>query len=165
MGVFALTGSWGTYLPPSCPKLAFRIPCKPFKRNGGDDGARTRGLCRDSWQVISTFNDIGEHGRPASHWKYIIDNVIVYCDVYREGFCQPVNLSTLSTRAARRVISVPRGPTSIREYWDPPVFRSLVERHDIELGFHFWIRSLSRTPKPLHEKLIARARSHASRER
>jgi hypothetical protein len=23
------------------------IPCKSLKRNGGDDGTRTRGLCRD----------------------------------------------------------------------------------------------------------------------
>jgi hypothetical protein len=24
-----------------------------------------------------------------SHWKYVVDNVIVYRDVYREGFCKP----------------------------------------------------------------------------
>jgi hypothetical protein len=33
------------------------------EKNGGDDGTRARGLCRDSSLAISTFNDLQEHGR------------------------------------------------------------------------------------------------------
>jgi hypothetical protein len=39
--------------------------------NGGDDENRTRDLCRDSTDGT------------AGHWKYVVDNVIVYRDVYR----------------------------------------------------------------------------------
>ncbi len=34
-----------------------------LERNGGDDGTRTRDLCRDSEQVMSIFKDLEEHGR------------------------------------------------------------------------------------------------------
>jgi hypothetical protein len=34
-----------------------------IQRNGGDDGTRTRGLCRDRAGLSSTFNDIEEYGR------------------------------------------------------------------------------------------------------
>jgi hypothetical protein len=50
--------------------------------NGGDDGTRTRGLCRDSGiRVLSTTWKSTDG--TVSHWKYIIGNVIVYRDVYR----------------------------------------------------------------------------------
>jgi hypothetical protein len=32
--------------------------CKPLNRNGGDDGTRTRGLCRDSLGM-SVFSSLG----------------------------------------------------------------------------------------------------------
>jgi hypothetical protein len=38
-------------------------------------------------QVLSTTRKSTDGTR--SHWKYVVDNVIVYRDVYREGFSQP----------------------------------------------------------------------------
>jgi hypothetical protein len=50
--------------------------------NGGDDETRTRDLCRDSGlQVLSTTWKSTDG--TASHWKYIIGNVIVYRHVHR----------------------------------------------------------------------------------
>lgn len=48
-------------------------------------------ILRQGWQADeqtfprngNTFNDIEEHGRQRSHWKYAGDNVIVYRDVNR----------------------------------------------------------------------------------
>src|SRR4029077_15570094 len=40
------------------------IPCKSLKRNGGDDGTRTRGLCRDRAATTSKSlksNGVGSH--------------------------------------------------------------------------------------------------------
>ena len=56
---------------------------KCFGKNGGDDGTRTRGFCRDSSgiQLLSTTWKTTDG--TVSHGKYIIGNAIVYRDVYR----------------------------------------------------------------------------------
>ena len=48
--------------------------------NGGDDGARTRDLCRDS-SVLRLFNDLqtrGERLRPPKSWKtvHFVDRIV-----------------------------------------------------------------------------------------
>ena len=57
-------------------------PVQRFLENGGDDGTRTRDLCRDKY--------FQRHRRDGavSHWKYIIGMVIVYRDVYRAAFAR-----------------------------------------------------------------------------
>ena len=55
-----------------------------FEKNGGDDGTRTRGLCRDSEKLISIFNDFESTDGNASHWKYVVSKANVYHDVYHE---------------------------------------------------------------------------------
>ena len=45
---------------------------KMLEKNGGDDGTRTRGLCRDSEQFISICKDLQEHGR---HPKSLQDSL------------------------------------------------------------------------------------------
>jgi hypothetical protein len=60
--------------------LSSQIP----EKNGGDDGTRTRGLCRDSEKSTSIFNDFESTDGDASHWKYVVSKTSVYRDVYRE---------------------------------------------------------------------------------
>ena len=59
--------------------------CLPqvLEKNGGDESAVTV----IALQVLSTTWK-GTDGT-ASHWKYVVGNVIVYRDMYREGFCRP----------------------------------------------------------------------------
>jgi len=52
--------------------------------NGGDDGTRTRGLCRDSEGLTSIFNDFESTDGNASHWKCAVGEAIVYHDVYHD---------------------------------------------------------------------------------
>jgi hypothetical protein len=40
-------------------------------------------------RVIGTVERYPDEAAAPSDWKYVVDNVIVYRDVYREGFCQP----------------------------------------------------------------------------
>jgi hypothetical protein len=54
------------------------------EKNGGDDGTRTRGLCRDSEQLTSIFNDFESTDGNASHWKYVVSKANVYHDVYQQ---------------------------------------------------------------------------------
>ena len=53
-------------------------------RNGGDDGTRTRGLCRDSERLTSIYNNIGSTDGDRKHWKYTVIREVVYHDVYRD---------------------------------------------------------------------------------
>ena len=57
---------------------------QPTERNGGDDGTRTRGLCRDSERLTSIFNDFESTDGDVSHWKYAVGEAIVYRDVYHD---------------------------------------------------------------------------------
>ena len=52
------------------------------EKNGGDDGTRTRGLCRDSEKLTSIFNDFESTDGNASHWKYVVSKGNVYHDGY-----------------------------------------------------------------------------------
>ena len=58
------------------------FPSKFLKRNGGDDGTRTRGLCRDSESLTSIYNNIGSTDGNRKHWKYMVVGEVVYHDVY-----------------------------------------------------------------------------------
>ena len=61
--------------------------CHPFQtleKNGGDDGTRTRGLCRDSEKLTSIFNDFESTDGNASHRKYVVSRTNGYRDVYHE---------------------------------------------------------------------------------
>ena len=68
-------------------KVADRLRPKPLdgaipylqvpERNGGDDGTRTRGLCRDSERLTSSFNNLESTDGTVSHWKYALGEVIV----------------------------------------------------------------------------------------
>src|ERR1700737_4259175 len=62
----------------------------------------------------------------ASHWKYIIGNVIVYSDVYRADFCQPCRFGALlpggpssssirHSEGSRTVTALPRNIGGFRE--------------------------------------------------
>jgi hypothetical protein len=53
-----------------------------LERIGGDDGTRTRGLCRDSEKLTSIFNNLESTDGIVSHWKYTVGEVIVYHGVY-----------------------------------------------------------------------------------
>jgi hypothetical protein len=61
------------------------IPCKSLKKNGGDDGTRTRGLCRDRERLTSTFNNFESTDGNRSHCKYAVSSLIVYHVVYHES--------------------------------------------------------------------------------
>ena len=78
-------GSSGLIGPLSDPDLIVTvgrqlIP-KIFGMNGGDDGARTRDLCRDSPTVLRFFNDLqtrGERLRPPKSYKtsLFVDRIV-----------------------------------------------------------------------------------------
>jgi hypothetical protein len=57
------------------------------EKNGRDDETRTResAVTVSGLQVLSTT----WKNTALRHWKYVVHNVIVYRDVYREGFSQP----------------------------------------------------------------------------
>src|SRR3954469_6854352 len=55
------------------------------ERNGGDDGTRTRGLCRDRERLTSTFNHFESTDGNRSHCKYAVSSLIVYHVVYHES--------------------------------------------------------------------------------
>jgi hypothetical protein len=87
--------SWSLFVS----ALGWSLFCKCLKRNGEDDGTRTRGLCRDR----STFNDIEEHGRHCKslevhdRQRYCVSRIVYRASANLEGF--------LSTASERRVIS------------------------------------------------------------
>ena len=51
-----------------------------IEKYGGDDGTRTRDLCRDSEKLTSTFNEFESTDGNASHWKYVL----------RKSYCVPL---------------------------------------------------------------------------
>jgi hypothetical protein len=53
-----------------------------LEENGGDDGTRTRGLCRDSERFTSICNDLQEHGRHPKSLQDNLDIAVVYLAVY-----------------------------------------------------------------------------------
>ena len=60
-----------------------------IRKNGVLDEIRIRDLCRDSGlQVLSTTWKSTDTDGTRSRWKYVVDNVIVYRRVHREGFCR-----------------------------------------------------------------------------
>jgi hypothetical protein len=65
-------------------EIGFLCALQVLERNGGDDGTRTRGLCRDSEKLTSIFNDFESTDGNASHWKYVVSRTNVYHDVYHE---------------------------------------------------------------------------------
>ena len=61
------------------------VSAKTIQKNGGDDGTRTRGLCRDSEKLTSIFNDFESTDGNASHRKCVVSEAIVYHDVYHKS--------------------------------------------------------------------------------
>ncbi len=64
-----------------------------FRKNGGDDGTRTRDLCRDSERFISACNDLQEHGR---HPKSLQDSL-------RHRYCVPRCVPRFSGNLAKLI--------------------------------------------------------------
>src|SRR6202162_414847 len=70
-------------LDPNGPRLVFGVLCKPFKGMAGTTRLElaTSAVTVSGLQVLSTTWKSTDGA--ASHWKYIIDSVIVYRHVYR----------------------------------------------------------------------------------
>jgi hypothetical protein len=65
-------------------KAAVLLYAQAKEKSGGDDGTRTRGLCRDSERLTSIFNNLENTDGIVSHWKYALGEAIVYHDVYHD---------------------------------------------------------------------------------
>jgi hypothetical protein len=60
-------------------------PIQGMPGTTGDDGTRTRGLCRDSERLTSIFNDFEGTDGTVSHRKCVASEAIVYHDVYHKS--------------------------------------------------------------------------------